>query len=99
MSTSGKGVVCVEDHRIEFDISHEIRLFTPFQCLHRDKNYVGHGVGLATVKQSMLWHQGYVAAHTHAEMDANIVLVSVFSRWATVRQEMEPAVIDTGGKA
>jgi light-regulated signal transduction histidine kinase (bacteriophytochrome) len=53
----------VVDNGVGFDNAHAGRLFTPFQRLHFERDFEGHGIGLATVAAVIERHGG----HLHAE--------------------------------
>lgn len=58
----GQCVFLIRDNGTGFSQEYAGKLFRPFQRLHGDDQYQGHGIGLATVKRIVERHGGAISA-------------------------------------
>lgn len=68
--TENETVFSVKDNGAGFDTVNAKRLFQPFERLHRNDEFPGFGVGLATVHRIMGLHQGRIWAEAAPEQGA-----------------------------
>lgn len=55
-----KQVFYLKDNGVGFDMDFAKNIFAPFQRLHTNREFEGHGIGLALVQRVVAYHQGEI---------------------------------------
>lgn len=70
---NGAGEFFVRDNGAGFAAEYAAKLFRPFQRLHAEAEYAGHGIGLASVKRVVERHGGSIRAEGEVGKGATFV--------------------------
>jgi signal transduction histidine kinase len=68
----GRTWYCVTDNGAGFDMAHAERLFQPFTRLHRQDEFPGNGLGLATVQRIVKRHGGAIEAQAAVKQGTTV---------------------------